>query len=136
MAAEPETVPAPSPPEPYEIAVARLSEIEHEAWPERGDVARHYEAVADALRDYLEAAEEVPARERTTSELLWSLPPHLLEGALRQRYVAVFDEADLVKFARRRPGSAAATRFLREAHGLLDRWHASRKDAEVADAVR
>ncbi len=136
VVAEPETVPAPSPPEPYEIAVARLSEIEREAWPERGDVARHYEAVADALRDYLEAAEDVPARERTTTELLWSLPPHLLEGALRQRYVAVFDEADLVKFARRRPGSAAATRFLREAHGLLDRWHASPKDAEIANAVR
>jgi hypothetical protein len=134
--AEPETVPAPSLPEPYEIAVARLSEIEREAWPERGDVARHYEAVADVLRDYLEAAEDVPARERTTTELLWSLPPHLLEGALRQRYVAVFDEADLVKFARRRPGSAAGTRFLREAHGLLDRWHAARKEAEIENAVR
>lgn len=136
VVAEPETVPAPSPPEPYQIAVARLNEIEREAWPERGDVARHYEAVADALRDYLEVAEDVPARERTTTELLWSLPPHLLEGTLRQRYVAVFEEADLVKFARRRPGSAAGTRFLREAHGLLNRWHASRKDAEIENAVR
>lgn len=133
---EPETVPAPSPPEPYEVAVARLSEIEREAWPERGDVARHYEAVADTLRDYLEGAEDVPARERTTTELLWSLPSHLLEGALRQRYVALFDEADLVKFARRRPGKVAATRFMKEAHDLLDRWHASRKDAELVDAVR
>jgi hypothetical protein len=136
VAEEPETVPGLPPPEPYEIAVARLGEIEREAWPERGDVARHFEAVADALRDYLEAAQDVPARERTTTELLWSLPPHLLEGTLRQRYGAVFDEADLVKFARRRPGSAAATRFLREAHGLLDRWHATRKDAGMENAVR
>ena len=136
VVAEPETFPASPPPEPYEIAVARLGEIEREEWPERGDVARHFEAVADALRDYLEAAEDVPARERTTTELLWSLPPYLLEGALRQRYVAVFDEADLVKFARKRPGSAAAIRFLREAHALLDRWHATRKDAEIENAVR
>jgi hypothetical protein len=134
--AEAETVPSSPRPDPYKIAVARLGEIGREAWPERGDVARHYEAVADALRDYLEAAEDVPARERTTTELLWSLPPHLLDGALRHRYAAVFDEADLVKFARRRPGNAAATRFLGEARGLLDRWHATRRDAEVAGAVR
>ena len=134
--AEPEAVPSPAPPDPYDIAVARLGEIGREGWVERGDVARHYEAVADALRDYLEVAEDLPARERTTTELLWSLPPHLLDGALRQRYASVFDEADLVKFARRRPGAVAATRFLGEAHGLLDRWHASRKDAEVAGAVR
>jgi hypothetical protein len=133
---EPQYVPAPPRPDPYDIAVARLGEIEREAWSDRGDVARHYEAVADALRDYLEAAEDVPARERTTTEVLWSLPPHLLEGALRQRYASVFDEADLVKFARRRPGGAAATRFLGEAHGLLDRWHASRKSTDATDAVR
>jgi hypothetical protein len=124
------------PPDPYEVAVARLGAIEREAWPERGEVVRHYEAVADALRDYLEAAENVPARERTTSELLWSLPPYLLVGALRQRYSSVFDEADLVKFARRRPGGGAATRFLGEAQGLLDRWHACRKSSGVENAVR
>jgi hypothetical protein len=135
---EAEPVAAPTPPDPYDIAVARLDEIEREAWAERGggDVARHYEAVADALRDYLEAAEDVPARERTTTELLWSLPPHLVDGALRQRFATVFDEADLVKFARRRPAGAAAARFLGEARGLLDRWHESRKKAEVAGAVR
>ena len=134
-ASAPETVPSPPPPDPYDIAVARLGEIERESWADRGNVARHYEAVANALRDYLEGAEDVPARERTTTEVLWSLPPHLLEGALRQRYTTVFDEADLVKFARRRPGNAAAARYLGEARDLLDRWHASRKAAEVVDAA-
>jgi hypothetical protein len=132
----PQTASSPPPPDPYDIAVARLDEIERQAWSDRGDVARHYEAVVDTLRDYLEAAEDVPARERTTTEVLWSLPPHLVEGALRQRYTIVFDEADLVKFARHLPDSAAATRYLSNAHGLLDRWHASRKAVEVADAVR
>jgi hypothetical protein len=129
---------APTPPDPYAMAVDRLDEIEREGWTGRGgsSVARHYEAVADALRDYLEAVEGIPARERTTSELSWSLPPHLVGGPLRHRFATVFDEADLVKFARRRPGAPAAARFLGEARGLLDRWHESRKDAEGIGAVR
>src|SRR6185312_7998178 len=80
-----ERVPEPVPPTAYEAALARLDQIEAEAWAARGEVARHYQAVADALRDYLEAGEELPARERTTAELLWSLPPHLAEGGLRRR---------------------------------------------------
>lgn len=135
--AETETAATPPPPDPYETALARLGEIEHEDWPARGDVARHYESVTDALRDYLEAAETVPARERTTAELFWSLPPHLLEGGLRQRYSAVFEEADLVKFARRRPDAAAAAAFLDAAGALLARWGtATRGRAGRADAVR
>ncbi len=135
-AEEPEIEPIPPPPDPYAIAVGKLGEIERAAWPSRGDVARHYAAVTDALRDYLEAAEGIPARERTTAELLWSLPPRLLEGALRPQYVAVFDEADLVKFARRRPDIVAARDFLAHSRLLLERWHAVRSRAEVADAVR
>ena len=135
-AAEPEPEAAPLPPDPYEIALARLGEIEREAWSTRGQVARHYDLVTDALRDYLEVAEGVPARERTTMELRWSLPPRLLDGALRQHYGAVFDEADLVKFARRRPAAATAATFLDDARDLLGSWHAARGRSETVDAVR
>ncbi|MEO7985989.1 MAG: hypothetical protein ABI766_05615 [Gemmatimonadales bacterium] len=129
--------PSPSPPDPYAIAVARLGEIERAKWSARGEVARHYELVTGVLRDYLEAAEDVPARERTTSELFWLLPPRLLEGELRAHYAAVFEEADLVKFARRRPGTAAAADFLDDARGLIERWRTSvPSGAETADAIR
>lgn len=135
-ATEPEPEALPLPPDPYAIALARLAEIDREGWSTRGEVARHYDLVTDALRDYLEAAEGVPARERTTMELRWSLPPRLLDGALRQQYGAVFDEADLVKFARRRPAAAAAATFLDDARGLLGRWHAARGSQETVDALR
>jgi hypothetical protein len=132
----PEPAP-PTPPDPYETALARLGAIELEAWPARGDVARHYELVADTLRDYLESAERLPARERTTTELFWSLPPRLLEGGLRQRYALIFEEADLVKFARRRPEGPAAASFLLDARTLLTRWRAATPPAaETSDAVR
>jgi hypothetical protein len=115
---------------PYQIALDRLAEIERESWPERGVVDLQYVAAIDVLRDYLGAAEEIPARERTSSELLWSMPPRLTEGGLRRLTSQLLNEADQVKFARRRPDSAAAAAHLRDARELLRRWH------ETADAIR
>jgi hypothetical protein len=139
--AVPEAVPvaAPAPPEtpsPYDAALARLDEIELERWAARGGVARHYEAVADVLRDYLEAAEELPARERTTAELLWALPPRLTEGGLRRRFHEFMGEADLVKFARLRPEPADAAAFVTAARDLLARWKNAGAAREELDAVR
>jgi len=125
-----------APPDAYQIALTRLTEIEHQRWPLQGEVARHYEDVGDVLRDYLEAAEELPARERTTSELLWSLPPRLAESGLRRRFQRVLGEADLVKFARRRPEPEAAAVFLSDARGLLAAWRHSNRPVEELDAVR
>jgi hypothetical protein len=120
---------------PYDVALAQLARIEKEQWPRRGQVARHYEAAIDALRDYLEHDEEVPARERTTAELLWSLPPHLSNGGLRERFHRLLDEADLVKFARLEPDTRRAETFLTRCRELLEQWHLA--DApELADAVR
>jgi hypothetical protein len=88
------------------------------------------------LRDYLEAAEELPARERTTAELLWALPPRLTEGGLRRRFHDVMGEADLVKFARVRPEAADASAFVTAARDLLARWNSAGARSEELDAVR
>jgi hypothetical protein len=118
------------------VALARLEEIEAHRWAAGGDVARHYEAVADALRDYLELAEGLPARERTTTELLWSLPPRLAEGGLRRRVQEVLGEADLVKFAKLRPGAGAAKDYTTRARDLLERWHRAAPAGEELGAIR
>jgi hypothetical protein len=122
--------------DPFGLALDRLADIERARWASAGDVARHYEAVTDVLRGYLDAAEGLPARERTTSELLWALPPHLMEGGLRRRAESLLDEADLVKFARRRPDAATAAAFLAHARGLLSAWRAATPAEEALDAVR
>jgi hypothetical protein len=138
----PQVSPAPEPPTepvaptPYQIALERLDAVERERWPSRGDVAAHYDAVAQALRQYLEDAEGVGACERTTSELLWALPPHLSRAGLRDRCHEVLGEADVVKFAEVRPGDARAAGFLRRARLLLDAWHEARPAAESVHAVR
>lgn len=140
--------PPPAPPEtaadeavvlgPYEAALARLMQIERERWPLRGEVDRQYAAVADALRRYLQEAHAIPALERTTTELAWALPPALADAGLRERCAALLADADLVKFARRRPDEADAARLLRAARDLLGRWRAAAPAAvlETDDALR
>jgi hypothetical protein len=139
-APEPEPVvpppPPPPPPDPYAAALVRLDAIEAEHWAAHGDVARHYEAVADALRDYLEEADGLPARERTTTELLWSLPPRLAEGGLRRRVQEVLGDADLVKFAKLRPRPDEAASYTTRARDLLERWHRAARAGEELDALR
>jgi hypothetical protein len=120
----------PSSPSPYQLALDRLAEIERESWPDRGAVDLHYVAAIEVLRDYLGSAEKIPARERTSSELMWAMPPRLSEGGLRRLTSQLLSEADLVKFARRRPDTVAAAAHLRDTRELLRRWH------ETADAVR
>jgi hypothetical protein len=132
----PEPAAEPAPPTPYQIARDRLEAIERERWPSRGNVAAHYEAVAEALRQYLEDAENVAACERTTSELLWALPPHLTAGGLRNRCHDLLADADLVKFAEVRPSEASAAGFLTEARQLLVDWHQAQPAEEDVDALR
>jgi hypothetical protein len=116
-------------PDPYETALDRLAAVEGAGWA-TVDVARHYDAVADVLRDYLEA-HGVPARERTTGELRWALPPALLAGGTLRRFEQVFEEADLVKFAHWRPDGQTAVAFLAAARELLARWQAVHAGAQV-----
>ncbi len=108
---------------PYQAALERLDQIERERWLAMGEIDRHYAAVADALRRYLEEAHGLPALERTTTELIWILPPALAAGDLRQRCAELLGEADLVKFARRRPDQADAPAVVRAARDLLADWH-------------
>jgi hypothetical protein len=126
---------APSP-TPYSLALAELARIAREHWPRRGQVARHYEAAVDVLRDYLESAEAVPARERTTAELLWSLPPHLSDVGLRDRFRELLEEGDLVKFAQFDPGEELAQVFLERCTALLEEWHVAGTPDELTDAIR
>jgi hypothetical protein len=122
---------------PWDEALARLERIAAERPEGREAVAVWYAAVADVLREYLGSAEALPARERTSSELLWALPPRLSEGGLRRRLQETLWRADLVKFARARPGPDDAATFLADARELLSRWHqAAAEPAGATDAAR
>lgn len=126
-------LPAPHPEAPrpaYHRAMARLAEIEEARWPSRGEVTRHYAAVADTVRHYLDEAHGVGAPTLTTGELAEALPDAIAGDRRGQRCVRLLGEADLVKFARRRPDPQAAARYLRDARVLLGAWHAGQSSGE------
>jgi hypothetical protein len=131
-------VPQPAGPAgPWEDAIASLERLASARPEGREAMAAWYAATADVLREYLESAEGLPARERTTSELLWALPPRLAESGLRRRLQGILRRADLVKFARAQPTAEDAASFLADARELLTRWHqAGAPAAEGTDAVR
>ncbi|HEX5387458.1 MAG TPA: hypothetical protein VFW66_12195 [Gemmatimonadales bacterium] len=127
----PGEIPVPQTPAlaPYDAALARLEEIDRDGWAARGDAARHYAMVTDALRQYLADAHGVPALERTTRELLATLPHEVARPLLAERCAALLTEADLVKFGRAGRRLENAEEFSRDARVLLDAWHhAARSD--------
>jgi hypothetical protein len=124
------------PPTPYEYALAQLARIERQGWPAQGQTPLHYEETVNVLRSYLESEEGVPARERTTEELVWALPPHLTEQGLQERLRDILEEADLVKFARLQPNQASASLFLRTSMSLLEDWHRAAPTNSAVDALR
>jgi hypothetical protein len=133
---QPPPEPEPAAPDPYAVAVMTLNRIEAEHWPSRGKVEQHYEAVANTLRQYLEDGHGLGALERTTSELLWAIPPHLSRAGLRDQCLDVLGEADLVKFAEIRPSPATAGDFLERARHLLAAWHEVSGREDMVDAPR
>ncbi len=126
----------PSPPraDPYERARARLARFEVDGQDLLEPVDRHYEEVLDILRDYLTETGALPARSRTSSELLRGLPAALRGNGLEQRIGRLLVEADLVKFARLRPDRAAARAFTAGAREVLEAWHRSSGEVAVRES--
>jgi len=115
-------------------ALDRLGAIEDAGWPSQGEVARHYEEVANVVRDFLAESEHIRARELTTRELFRMLARHHLADPVLERGQRLLAEADLVKFAAARPGAEAAREFLAGARAVLEQWPPRRNG--VADAPR
>ena len=129
-AAVPLPIPETERPDPLQVAVERLRDIESEQWPARGNTDHHYQAVADVVRDYLAESRQIPAREMTTSELRQLLSLALPVGTAQDRWGRFLEQADLVKFAAARPGIAAAGGYLESARALLAEWAAGHTNGD------
>jgi len=103
-------------------ALDRLRAIEQEEWPSRGETDRHYEAVADVVRDFLARVEQAPARTLTSAELLRALAHRHRAQPDLDRCRGLLAEADLVKFAALRPGAEPSQALLASARELLVQW--------------
>jgi len=107
-------------------ALDRLREIEAAAWLAQGNPARHYEAVANVVRDYLAEIERTPARELTSRELVRELRARQAPGDAVARCRTVLVEADGVKFAAMTPGAPESADYLAAARTLITEWPTAR----------
>ncbi len=105
---------------PNVIALRELGELERRDLLRRGEVKRFYEELTDIIRRYLEGGFGVPALELTTEELLRRLGSGMrLPADQASTARALFEDADLVKFAKHRPDLETAENHLRDARAFV-----------------
>ncbi|HUP00354.1 MAG TPA: hypothetical protein VM737_02380 [Gemmatimonadota bacterium] len=115
--------------DPYDTA-RRALEAFSEDPPTSGRRTEAAAEIGDTLRSYLADGWGVPARERTTLELLPSLPPR--GAAERPSLAALLSSADLAKFARVAPEPGVVPRLAERGLTTLDRLEALRLGGEEA----
>lgn len=106
---------------PADVARAALGRIEQEGWAERGDMARHYEAVAAVIREYLESIDPKVHASQTSTELLNVLAMRRLNGTWHGT-ARLFGDADIVKFAGVSPDARTAHDYVAGARKVIDAW--------------
>ncbi len=113
---------APPAPDAYQLAVEALGRLRAEGLIERGQCEVYHVRLSAIVRDYLEDGLRLKAPEMTTEEFLSAAAgDSQLSTAQQDRLAEFLSQADLVKFARHRPGLEeseaayqAARRFLEE----------------------
>ncbi len=106
---------------PADVARAALSRIEQEGWVERGEMARHYEAIAAVMREYLESIDPRVHAAQTSTELLRVLASRRSNGTWHGT-ARLFGDADLVKFAGVSPDARTARAYAAGARTVIDAW--------------
>ncbi|MCB0210021.1 MAG: hypothetical protein KDJ52_11855 [Anaerolineae bacterium] len=104
---------------PEVIAYAELDRIEALNLPAKEQYKEHYTLVTECLRRYIEGRYQIPALERTTDELRRTLLPTSAIKDERRRFIEIFSDSDLVKFARFRPTLGDAYEIIRKARRLV-----------------
>ena len=84
-------------------------------------MARHYEAIAAVMRQYLESIDPRVHAAQTSTELLKVLAARRSNGTWHGT-AQVFGDADLVKFAGISPDPKTARAYVAGARRVIDAW--------------
>lgn len=106
---------------PREVALTKLAQLRDARLVEHGEMKAFYSGMTGALRTYLEAVDVDLGADLTTSELAGRTRRRGAPGPLLE-LLQILGRADLVKFARARPGAADAYRELDDARAWIERY--------------
>ncbi|MCB0197378.1 MAG: DUF4381 domain-containing protein [Anaerolineae bacterium] len=104
---------------PHQVALDELARIEGLKLAEQGQFKQHYSLVTDCLRAYLEAQFDIRAFDRTTAELKQRLVASTLTAEHTHKFIGLFTESDLVKFAKLEPDLNMAQQLPSQARTLV-----------------
>ena len=105
---------------PDEIALEELDRLALREWLVQGRVNAHYSTLSEILRRYLSARYRIAAMEYTTSELMAALNVLDLGNEETRAVRVLFEECDMVKFARYTPGSHRQSLSLQEGREIVE----------------
>ncbi|HMM11762.1 MAG TPA: hypothetical protein PKE03_06685 [Bacteroidales bacterium] len=90
---------------PHKHALEQLEQLRHEKLWQNGRVKEYYVRLSDIVRVYIEAQFPVNAVEMTTQEIMHGLRPIGINDEAKFKLQTALELADLVKFARHKPGA-------------------------------
>ncbi len=123
--------PVSAPADPHAGALRAFARIEALGLVAAGETGQHVTLCTDVLRDYLAAVRPGARTAWTSSELLHAMRSD--RAVAHTRLARLLQEADLVKFARRRIPPAAATAHATECRALVDAVHAALGQPETPE---
>lgn len=115
-------------------ALDELDTIAAAGYPKQGRYQELYFEVTHTMRHHLEREFGMPCDERTTSELRALLRPLPLAPETSRRLLTLFQESDLVKFARVTPNEESADLLFQEARALCREVSAAQEPLPAATA--
>ncbi|MEY2828927.1 MAG: hypothetical protein RIQ33_785 [Bacteroidota bacterium] len=90
---------------PYQKAMMLLNELEKEnIMADETKLKIYYTRLTDIIREYIEHQFNIAALESTTDELMERLKYSTIDAASRLQLFELLSEADMVKFAKAKPG--------------------------------
>lgn len=120
--------------DPYEQALNELGQLrENKLW-QKGEVKEYYDGLTDIARRFLELERGLPALERTTDETRDLLAGQPVASEVKDDFIRLMQEADMVKFAKERFDDEACERALRRARSFIEAVHQSTLNEQKSEA--
>lgn len=105
---------------PQEIAFEELDKLENSGLVNEGRIKEFYIALADIVRTYLGAVYKIETLDRTTSEIFSQLRTAVKDLKITMPIRELFDNCDLVKFAKYRPEANECSADLARARNIVN----------------
>ena len=111
---------------PYEEAMYKLNALDEKLLWQNNNTKQYYSELTEIIRGYLEREINVPALEKTSDEIIETLTDFHSTETIRtslesiKKLKALFQEADLVKFAKSKPLALEIEEDRRDAEAIIN----------------